>query len=169
MDVHVRYLFRVFFGSHHLPLTFCALIHFPPPAWIVQDVTLFHTIAVFGITGERASMSNGSLASSRVLNMARSPNAIVYVYVKFATTVSYSTIQLFERMLREFIQSRPREWANFTGFRATRVVSDAGFIGKFTNKDLSVHLCMNILENHLYFFHLSSSTLSLLVQSMLYI
>ena len=102
------------------------------PAWIVQDVTLFHTVAVFGMTGERASMSNGSLASSRVLNMARSPNAIVYVYVKFSTTVTYRTIQMFEHILREFVQSRPREWSNLASFRATRVVADLGFIGTMT-------------------------------------
>ena len=34
--------------------------------WIVKDLTLFHTTAVYGMTGERATMSNGSLASSRV-------------------------------------------------------------------------------------------------------
>lgn len=98
-------------------------------AWIVQDVTLFHTVAVFGMTGERASMSNGSLASSRVLNMARSPNAIVYVNVKFSTAVPFQTIQMFERILRDFVQARPREWASFAGFRAIRVVADLGFIG----------------------------------------
>jgi small-conductance mechanosensitive channel len=81
------------------------------------------------MTGERASMSNGSLASSRVLNMARSPNAIVYVYVKFSTTIPYPTIQMFEQILRDFIQTRPREWANFAGFRATKVVADLGYIG----------------------------------------
>jgi hypothetical protein len=34
--------------------------------WIVKDLTLYHTTAVYGNTGERATMSNGSLASSRV-------------------------------------------------------------------------------------------------------
>ena len=93
-------------------------------------------MAVFGMTGERASMSNGSLASSRVLNMARSPNAIVYVYLKFSTVVSYPTIQMFERILREFVQARPREWANFAGFRAKRVVADLGFIGTIDSSSL---------------------------------
>jgi hypothetical protein len=87
-------------------------------------------VAVFGMTGERASMSNGSLASSRILNMARSPNAIVYVCLKFSTVAPYTTIQMFERILRDFVQARPREWANFAGFRATRVVADLGYIGR---------------------------------------
>ena len=88
-------------------------------------------MAVFGNTGERASMSNGSLASTRVLNMARSPNACVYVYLKFSTTIPYQSVKLFEHILRGFVQSRPREWANFTGFRATKVVADLGIIGMF--------------------------------------
>jgi hypothetical protein len=86
-------------------------------------------VAVFGMTGERASMSNGSLASSRVLNMARSPNAIVYVHVKFSTKVAYETIQTFQQILQKFIQSRPRKWTNMASFRVARVVADLGFIG----------------------------------------
>lgn len=124
-------------------------------AWIVKDVTLFHTTAVFATTGERATMSNGSLAGSRVrfrffivnpscmlalpltsklvaaqiINMARSPSANVYVYVKFATSVPYERIQIFEQALREFVKARPREWGNFAGFRATAVLADLGYIG----------------------------------------
>jgi hypothetical protein len=41
------------------------LTHFVS-AWIINDVTLFYTTAVFAGTGEKATMSNGSLASSRV-------------------------------------------------------------------------------------------------------
>jgi hypothetical protein len=99
-------------------------------------------------------MSNGSLASSRVcgsllaftilfqflhadppslflkiINMARSPKASIYVYVKFSTDVPYERIQIFEKALREFVKSRPREWANFNGFRATKVLADLGYIG----------------------------------------
>jgi hypothetical protein len=50
LDIHGLYL-------THLPFTI---------GWIVKDVTLFHTTAVFASTGERATMSNGSLAASRV-------------------------------------------------------------------------------------------------------
>jgi hypothetical protein len=53
----------------------------------------------------------------------------VYVYIKFSTSVPHGTIQTFERILREFVKGRPREWASFVGFRATRVVADVGFIG----------------------------------------
>ena len=61
--------------------------------------------------------------------MARSPKAIIYVYMKFGTAVPYEKIQIFEKAIREFIKSRPREWANFTGFRATKLLADLGYIG----------------------------------------
>lgn len=83
--------------------------------WIVKDVNLFATTAVFATTGEKATLSNGALASSRIINMARSPNAILYIYLKFSTSVPYDRIQIFEQALRQFVKARPREWANFSG------------------------------------------------------
>jgi hypothetical protein len=61
--------------------------------------------------------------------MARSPKALIYVYLKFATDVPHEKIQIFEKALREFVKSRPREWANITGFRAQQVAADLGYIG----------------------------------------
>ena len=49
--------------------------------------------------------------------------------MKFGTAVPYEKIQIFEKAIREFIKSRPREWANFTGFRATKLLADLGYIG----------------------------------------
>lgn len=126
------------------------------PGWIVKDVTLFHTTAVFASTNERATLSNGSLASSRVslmwlvndpfhvilvlsltsesvflqvINMARSPNASISIYLKFSTSVPYEKIQVFDQALRDFIKARPREWGNFGGFRATQVLAEQGYVG----------------------------------------
>lgn len=61
--------------------------------------------------------------------MARSPKANIYIYLKFSTDTPYERVQIFEKALREFIKSRPREWANFAGFRATKVWADLGYIG----------------------------------------
>lgn len=61
--------------------------------------------------------------------MARSPKANIFVYLKFSTDTPYERVQIFEKALREFIKSRPREWANFAGFRATKVWADLGYIG----------------------------------------
>jgi hypothetical protein len=95
----------------------------------VKDVDLFTTVVVFGITNERATLSNGSMASSRIINMARSQNASLLIYNKFPTEVSFDKVKIFEDAVREFVKSRPREWANFLGFRASKVMSDLGYIG----------------------------------------
>jgi Mechanosensitive ion channel len=96
--------------------------------WIVKDVTLFHTTLVYGATGERATIANGSLAASRVINMARSPKACVGIDLKFATDAPYERIKLYEQSLRDFVKARPREWANFNGFRAGTICADLGYI-----------------------------------------
>jgi len=96
----------------------------------MQDVTLFATTAVNVLTNEKATMSNGSMASSRIINLARSPKAFVYIYLKFSTEVEYEKIQIFEQALRKFVRARPREWANFICFRATLIQADQGYIGE---------------------------------------
>lgn len=96
--------------------------------WIVKDVTLFNTTLIYGATGERATVANGSLASSRVINMARSPKATVTISLKFPTDAPFERVKVFEQSLREFIKARPREWANFNGFRAGAIHTDLGYI-----------------------------------------
>ena len=78
--------------------------------------------------------------------MARSPKAMIYVYLKFSTDVSYERVQIFEKALREFIKSRPREWANFAGFRATKVWADLGYIGTSSLYHTSFICCPFLIE-----------------------
>lgn len=101
--------------------------HFP--ICTVQDVTLFNTTLVYGVTNERATLSNSSMANSRILNMARSPNAQVFVFFKFSVEVEYEKVDVFQQALRKFVRARPREWANFGAFRSTKIVADLGYIG----------------------------------------
>jgi hypothetical protein len=75
--------------------------------------------------------------------MARSPKATVYIHLKFATTVPYERIEIFEAALREFVKCRPREWANFSGFRATQVMAELNYIGTFGNSRESTKSLLN--------------------------
>eukprot|EP00978_Attheya_sp_CCMP212_P046752 scaffold409541_cov40-Attheya_sp.AAC.1 len=45
--------------------------------WFVEGVTLFTTTVRYATTNEVASLANGSLANSRIINAARSPKANV--------------------------------------------------------------------------------------------
>lgn len=80
------------------------------------------------MTNEVATVSNGSLANSRIINAARSPKMLVYVYMKFGVDVPYHKVQVFRETVENFVKRRPRDWLSMSGFRATRVEHELGFI-----------------------------------------
>ena len=61
--------------------------------------------------------------------MGRSKKAILNIYNKFSTDVPFDKVQIFEEALRKFVRDRPREWASFAAFCATKVMSDLGYVG----------------------------------------
>ena len=74
------------------------------PCWIVQNVTLFETTLTWLPTMERASVSNGSLASSRIINWARSPNARFNITLTFPIETKYETLEIFKRAIEEYLK-----------------------------------------------------------------
>jgi hypothetical protein len=96
--------------------------------WIVKDVGLYTTTVVLAASNEMATYSNGSLASSRIINAQRSPQAVLNFLLKFPIDVSYTKLQAFRSALEEFVKARPREWLIFLAFRPTRVEVDFGFV-----------------------------------------
>jgi hypothetical protein len=87
----------------------------------------YHTTVIFGTTGEYATFSNGSLSKSRIINMARSPRAVMNFTMQFGIDVSSSTIDEFKAELTEYIKSKPREWLVFTSFRMSAIEADQGY------------------------------------------
>ena len=77
--------------------------------WIVKDVDLFSTTVVFGTTNEVATYSNGSLASSRIINATRSPRALLFFMFKFPIHTSFKRIKVFQSAIEKFVKARPRE------------------------------------------------------------
>jgi hypothetical protein len=96
--------------------------------WFVEGITLFTTTVRCASTNEVGTYSNGSLASLRIINAARSPKAIVTVKLKFGIDVPYEKVKLFGTVIENFVKDRPREWINLLGFRATAVEADLGYI-----------------------------------------
>lgn len=97
--------------------------------WIVEKVTLFTTSVYWGATNERATLCNGAISSLRVINAARSPNAVVSVLLKFSIDTEYEKIEIFRGAVEQYLKDRPREWLTFVGFRPTEVAPDKGYIG----------------------------------------
>lgn len=96
--------------------------------WIVDDVTLFTTTIHMVGTNEKATVSNGTLAKSRIINGARSHKAIVGLPLKFGLEVSYDKIEVFRSAVEKFVKARPREWLSLNAIRAGRVEADLGYI-----------------------------------------
>jgi small-conductance mechanosensitive channel len=98
------------------------------PGWIVKDVNLFSTVAMFGATNEVAIISNSAISGKRIINCARSPNATLNFVFKFPIDAPYDRIQIFKVALEKFIKDRPREWACLYYFYCKKVEADLGFI-----------------------------------------
>ena len=81
---------------------------------------LYHSVN-YMFTGERATLSNGSLANSRVINSSRSPQAYLYTMIQFPVSVTVEKLTHFRNALEQFFKNRPREWLSMVAFRATQV------------------------------------------------
>lgn len=96
--------------------------------WFVDKVDLYSTTVRFATTNEVATYSNGSLASQKVINGARSPNAIVYIRMKFGIDVEFSAVDVFQKSVESFVKARNREWLVLLAIRVTRIEADLGFV-----------------------------------------
>jgi len=77
---------------------------------------------------EVATIANGSLARSRIINATKSEKAQVNILLKFGVGVPYQKVAVFRKAIAKFIQDRPKEWICMVSFRSTRVEADLGFI-----------------------------------------
>jgi hypothetical protein len=80
----------------------------------------------FATTREVATISNGALAGTRIINLKRSEKAVVYIYLKFGVDVAYDKVELFKEEVTAFVKDRPRQWLALSGFRSTRIEADLG-------------------------------------------
>jgi small-conductance mechanosensitive channel len=94
--------------------------------WFVQGITLFTTTVRNGLSNEVATISNGALAKTRIINAARSPKAQVFVYLKFSIDIPYEKVKIFHTVIKEFVRDHPREWIQLCAFRALTVEADEG-------------------------------------------
>jgi hypothetical protein len=85
--------------------------------WTVNNVTLFETEMTWLPTMERCSISNGSLANSRIINWARSPTARFVILLIFPIDTPYDTLEIFKVAVEEYLKARPREWLALNAFR----------------------------------------------------
>jgi small-conductance mechanosensitive channel len=96
--------------------------------WTVEDVNLFETKAVYLFTMERCSLSNGSLANSRIINSSQSSEPYLWFALRFPVDVKLDQLNTFTAAVEQFVKNRPREWLSYADFRAMRVDHYQGFV-----------------------------------------
>lgn len=97
-------------------------------------------------TNEYATVSNGSLANSRIMNGARSDPAFIYVILRFGIDVTHGQLELFREALTHYVEARPRDWTKLWCVRALDVAADRGYI--------EYMVCVEAVANWQDVFHL---------------
>uniref|UniRef100_A0A6U5LXY5 Mechanosensitive ion channel MscS domain-containing protein n=1 Tax=Corethron hystrix TaxID=216773 RepID=A0A6U5LXY5_9STRA len=99
--------------------------------WFVEDITLFYTKIRYATTNEVATVSNGAISNSRIINANRSPHAMIRVFMKWSLNVPKEKVEIFHATVEKFVQDRPRRFQSFSAFRVSRVEPDLGFVEYF--------------------------------------
>ncbi|KAG7359813.1 mechanosensitive ion channel [Nitzschia inconspicua] len=96
-------------------------------SWIVEDISLFSTTLRFGSSNEIATISNGSVASARITNCARSKNAIAHCMLKFHISCQKDpdTMIDYRKGIESYIRETTHIWENIFFFRCEDVDTDS--------------------------------------------
>ena len=91
----------------------------PSGGWIIENIDLYKTTLRQGITGERSTLSNGSilLLNSRVINWKCSHKANVKVSIKLSEKIGRDQIHFLLQQISEWIENRPCEWIRLLSFQ----------------------------------------------------
>ena len=93
--------------------------------WIVEDINLFTTTLRFASTNEVATVNNGTLALLRIVNCARSFNAVVSFQLKFELDkVSSDVIQIFRSEVEQFLKEKKSSWESLLFCRCDEIDYD---------------------------------------------
>mmetsp|Transcript_57467 Transcript_57467/g.140251 ORF Transcript_57467/g.140251 Transcript_57467/m.140251 type:complete len:1224 (-) Transcript_57467:76-3747(-) len=96
--------------------------------WQVNKITLFETEMTWLPTMERCSISNGSLANSRIINWARSPTARFVIFLMFPIETRYELLETFMVSIEEYLKARPREWLALNAFRVNHLQGEQAWM-----------------------------------------
>jgi len=89
--------------------------------WFVEHVDLFTTTVRFSLSNEVATVSNWSLAGSRIINAKRSPNAVIRVTLRFNIRTPPSKLDTFYEKVMEYAKEKPREFLQVNGLSPTSI------------------------------------------------
>ena len=76
--------------------------------WIVENIDLYTTTVRLAATREVATVSNGSLARSRIINMKRSEKALLTIFLRFSVETPFEKIMILKNAVEVYVKERPQ-------------------------------------------------------------
>ena len=90
--------------------------------YVITDINLFHTTIRYAGTNEVATINNGSIAGMRIMNGARSPNALVWFQFPYRPTLMENgNFQKLQSAMEAYVKDNPRQWHSFSYMRVDEV------------------------------------------------
>ena len=97
----------------------------PSETWFIEDVSLWKTTLRHAASNQVSTVTNGAIASSRIINYARSQKALVNLPLLFRSEASGQQISLFRAAVEKYIKDNPRVWASLVTFFIVKIDPDA--------------------------------------------
>ena len=96
---------------------------------LIVDISLFSTTLRYAASNEVATVSNGSLATARITNCARSPNALVVLFLKLHLRFhDDDSAERFRNAVDNYVHDNPEEWDSVVYFRCEEIDTDNEFV-----------------------------------------
>ena len=92
------------------------------------DITLFTTTLRQVRTHDVCTINNGSIATLRIINRGRSPNAIITVMVYFNLHTHKDRIMEFKRETQQHIKEHPSVWTRLAYFYCSTININSGYL-----------------------------------------
>jgi len=87
-------------------------------SWFVEDISLSTTTLRYARTNEVCTVNNWSLASTKIVNLARSPSAKVnFEFKAHISILDEDKLEDFKREMQTFVAGRPNIWSGIAHIR----------------------------------------------------
>lgn len=102
----------------------------PTESYFVEDISLLKTTIRYARTNEVSTLNNFAISKSRIVNLQRSVNAIVYIEMKFSIHDVFSNDKhiKYRCKLEEYVHENTRNWECLVFMRHDEFDADWGFV-----------------------------------------
>jgi len=98
-----------------------------PTSPSLADLGLYSTVLRGTRTHAVATVHNGSIGKLRIINRAKSVNALLKVSIQFDLQTSRAKIAAFKKELEKYITEQPGPWVRLCYFYCTTINIESGY------------------------------------------